>query len=71
MFGLMTKAEHERVLAEKLAQKESDAAAILDSYALRLDEAHAQIDHLRPLAEKHLARVAQAKRNLKQNRRAA
>lgn len=74
MFGFVTKAKHEAALAYERGladQRRLEAEALqrqVDSYADRIASMQVEIDHLRPLANKWTAHVAQATKNLKQNK---
>lgn len=62
MFGFVTKAKHEAALAlmaERMAQQSATVEELLASRAKLI----AEIDHLRPLAQKHLNSLAALKQN--------
>lgn len=62
MLGFVTKAKHEAALAlqaERMAQQSATVEELLASRAKLI----AEIDHLRPLAQKHLNSLAALKQN--------
>lgn len=62
MFGFVTKAKHEAALAyeRQLADRWYRSAM---KHAADAEELRAEIDHLRPLAQKHLNSLAALKQN--------
>ncbi|PXW75941.1 hypothetical protein C7451_106105 [Blastomonas natatoria] len=67
MFGFVTKAKHEAALA-KWHESSERTNALMKEAADKIAELRAEIDHLRPLANKWTADIAQASKNLKQNK---
>jgi prefoldin subunit 5 len=69
MFGFVTKAKHEAALAYERGladQRRLEAEALqrqVDSYADRIASLQGELDHLRPLAQKHLNSLAALKQN--------
>lgn len=67
MFGFVTKAKHEAALA-KWHESSERTNALMKEAADTIAALRAELDHLRPLANKWTAHVAQATKNLKQNK---
>lgn len=69
MFGFVTKAKHEAALAYERGladQRRLEAEALqrqVDSYSNRIAILQVELDHLRPLAQKHLNSLAALKQN--------
>lgn len=69
MFGFVTKAKHEAE-TRRLEDEADELRFMVKSLQDHVTKRDAEIDHLRPLANKWTAHVAQATKNLKQNKQA-